>query len=159
MITDICDIGLYKNELLLSNKKYSLHHVIEKLLSISGPANVDVISYSVSDAALSFLCSLKNKGSINELRLLFDRSVKKHKFALCVFAARFADQVMFADTHVKLVTIQNHSHNMAIITSANLNENKRSELFHIISDIVLFSHCQVVFQTLSKNAERFTYNG
>lgn len=158
MITNINDIAIGgKPQLFVSQKKSSLHHVIDKLITLTGPADVHIVSYSVSDAALRTLCTLKTKGAIKNLSFILDDSVKKHKLSLCVFASNFSEKVMFTSTHIKLVCIENQSHKIAVLTSANLTENLRSELYEIVSDPELISECFKLYTLLSFNAELFTY--
>lgn len=159
MIEDINDISLSGDQILLSKRKCSLYQVIRKILELTGKADVNIISYSVSDIALSNLALMKNKNLINSLELIFDNSVKKNKFRLCVFANKIADEVQLSNTHIKLVIIRNHNSRIAIISSANLTENKRSELHHIITDYRTFDSCLNVYNLISSNSERFNYNG
>ena len=159
MITDIDEINLTGDQILISKRKCSLHQVIRKILSLISWANVSIISYSISDIALSNLALMKNDTSIQTLELIFDYSVKKNKFALCVFASKIADKMILSNTHIKLVIIRNHNSRIAVITSANLTENKRSELYHIITNYQTFDSCLEVYNTILSNSERFIYNG
>lgn len=158
MITNLNDIAISsKPQLFVSQKKSSLHHVIDKLITLTGPADVHIVSYSVSDAALRALCTMKTKGAIKSLSFIFDDSVKKHKLSLCVFASNFSKKVMFISTHIKLVCIENEKYKIAVITSANLTENLQSELYEIVGEPELASSCFKLYAALSSNAERFTY--
>lgn len=158
MITEINDIAISgKPQLFISTKKHSLHHIIDKLLTLTGPADVHIITYSVSDTALRFLCSLKTKGNIKNLNFVFDHSVKKHKFPLCVFASKFADHVVFTSTHIKMVCIENEKHKLSIITSANLTDNMRAELYEIVSDKEMIESCFKLYTALISHTEFFKY--
>ena len=97
MITELNDITIVpgKSCLLCPGKNTTFHSVLEKILECTGPAELSMASYSVSEPALRVLHRLKSEGQITKLSFLFDRSVRNNKLDLLAFAAHFADEIFF----------------------------------------------------------------
>jgi len=141
MITELNDITIVsgKSCFLCPGKNTTFHSVLEKILECTGPAELSMASYSVSEPALRVLHRLKSEGQITKLSFLFDRSVRNNKLDLLAFAAQFADEIFLDNSHIKLALINNDQHNVVVITTANITENERWEYYLIAatSDIVL----------------------
>jgi hypothetical protein len=158
MITDLKDIAIHSgNQIFLSPGKYSLHQVISKILSLTGPADVDIITYSISDKSLQSLNTMKNKGQILTLNLILSNLVKKHKFNLCTYASHFVDSLMFCNSHIKIAYIKSDKDDLCVISSANLTENLRYELYYIITSTTIKAELNEVWTTIAGHSEKFTY--
>ena len=136
MMKDLDNIELVpgKSQCFVSATNISLHQVIEKVLGISGKAEVLICSFSIAEDSLRVLHRLKQNGKISRLTLLFDKSVRRHKMDLLGFCHSFADDIYLNESHIKLVLINNQFFNISIITSANLTNNERYE-YYIISNV------------------------
>lgn len=141
MITELNDITIVpgKSCLLCPGKNTTFHSVLEKILECTGPAELSLASYSVSEQALRVLHRLKSEGQITRLSFLFDRSVRNNKLDLLAFASKFADEIFLEASHIKLALVNNDKFNVAVITTANITDNERWEYYLIAatSDIVL----------------------
>lgn len=110
-----------------SISEFSMHQLLEFLLSISGPAKVRVSSFSLSEVALrSFVRSLDN-GMIIQLQCLLDLSVRRHRLGLLYFASNVVSGIALAKNHAKIILIENDSFHWVVVGSANLNENDKIE--------------------------------
>lgn len=124
------DIGeLKQNELkpFWTNGGLSLHNMLERILYITGPADVSIASFSVSEESLVSLFDLCETGRIRKFRCLFDKRTIKDKTALLFFASDFVQEVYITETHAKLVVVSNENWKVSIIGSANLTNNTRYE--------------------------------
>lgn len=161
MITEIKDIAIVPGQscLVCPGKKASFHSVIEKILQCTGPAELSLASYAVSESALRVLHRLKSEGQITKLSFLFDRSVRNNKLDLLAFAAQFADEIFLDSSHIKLALINNDQHNVVVITTANITENERWEYYLIAATSELVSEAVNMLSYLLNFSEKFTWNG
>jgi hypothetical protein len=161
MITELNDITIVpgKSCFLCPGKNTTFHSVLEKILECTGPAELSMASYSVSEPALRVLYRLKSEGQITKLSFLFDRSVRNNKLDLLAFAAQFADEIFLDSSHIKLALINNDQHNVVVITTANITENERWEYYLIAATSELVSEAVNMLSYLLNFSEKFTWNG
>ena len=107
--------------------EWAIHSVLPSLLSAIGKADVRVCTFNISEDALRPLFFLTESGSINELSLLVDTTVKRHKLALYLFAANITPRIRIDSCHAKLLLVENDRYQFGIAGSANLNQNHRWE--------------------------------
>jgi hypothetical protein len=113
--------------------KFSNIHLLEHLLKFTGNADVLLTSWSISDFGIKRLISLKNDGIIKDLKCLFD--VRTLKFNPNVAElANFNIDAKFINIHAKLMILKGENGSLCVMTSSNLNENKRIEVGTIIVD-------------------------
>jgi hypothetical protein len=91
----------------VSEAEFSMHHVFEELLKITGRAEVKVSSFSISDTALRCFYRLFEEGVITEMQCLLGISVKRHKLGLLFFANNTGIEVSLVKNHAKLIFIKN----------------------------------------------------
>ena len=111
----------------VSEAEFSMHHVLEELLNITGSAAVKVSSFSISETALRCFYRLSEQGVITEMQCLLDISVKRHKLGLLFFANNTGIEVSLVKNHAKLIFIKNDTWSIVIVGSANLQENDKNE--------------------------------
>ncbi len=110
-----------------SVSEFSMHQLLEFLLSITGPASVRISSFSLSEVALrSFVKCIEN-GLMTRLNCLLDLSVKRHRVGLLYFASNVVTDIALAKNHAKIILIENDSFHWVVVGSANLNENDKIE--------------------------------
>lgn len=107
-------------------KGYNLHELFVASISRTGPADVKIISYSMTDFPMRILSSLLSKGVITDLQLILDLTVKRTP-ALDQFVTTFASSVRYTDVHSKIIILTNDIWNVLIISSANMTRNNRIE--------------------------------
>jgi hypothetical protein len=117
---------------------WSLHELLEFIMEQTGPADVCLSSYSISEASVRCFYNLLESGNIKKLTCLFDQRIKKNKPDVLLFASNLTTEIYFTDCHAKLITISNDIWKVVIIGSANFTVNKRYECGVIctIPDIV-----------------------
>lgn len=111
-----------------SDGEWSMHHLLEYLLGISGPAKVWISSFSITEVAIRTFLKLQETGQIAELQCLFDLTVKHHKAGLLFFANNVVTRIAVAKCHAKLILIENDKMQITVVGSANFNINDKKEV-------------------------------
>jgi hypothetical protein len=111
-----------------SDGDWSMHQLLEYLLGLSGPANVWISSFSITEVAIRSFLQLQEKGFIRELHCLFDFTVKHHKIGLLFFLNNVVTDVVVTKCHAKLILIENENCTIAVVGSANFNVNDKKEV-------------------------------
>jgi len=107
--------------------EWAIHEVLPFLLERTGPAEVKIATFSISEDSLRPLFFLVESGMITKLTLLLDIMVKRHKLSLLLFAANITSEIRIESNHSKILLIENDNHAFGIVGSANLNQPKRIE--------------------------------
>lgn len=117
----------------LTNGQYSIINIIEEVLQQTGPADINISTWTAANAEIKKAENFLRNNKIKSLRFLFDRGfpTRQPKY-FELMRSLFGDEVFrLTRSHCKFVTIVNDQWNVAIRTSMNLNENKRIENFEI----------------------------
>jgi hypothetical protein len=121
----------------LTHGQFSLLDLIEATLDITGPASVDIATWSAglydADAAARF----RSDGRITSIRFVMDSASQKRGQASAVDIADLfgADAIRTTRTHAKFALIANSQWNVVITSSMNLNLNPRIEQFEMTDDV------------------------
>lgn len=109
--------------------QFSLIDVLEFCLEQTGPADVDLATWTVADAAIDRCAALLEDGRLRRLRWVVDNSYPQRHPAYCARLRRkFGDAaIRTTRSHAKFCSIRNSAWSIAIRTSMNLNENIRLE--------------------------------
>lgn len=111
----------------ITDGTWSLYELIGYLLDYTGPADVFLTSFSISDDSLRFLFHLKEQNMIKSLTGLFDASLRKTKTPMLYFAKSVFDNFRLTLNHSKIVLIAGQNFNLTVFASANLGRNRRIE--------------------------------
>lgn len=124
---------------ILTFGQFSLIDAIVACLDQTGPAFVDISTWTAADAHLEKSAALIANAQILGMRFLVDRSFITRQPDYCAHMRRlFGDHcIRTLKTHAKFALIRNESWNLAIRTSMNLNENPRLENIEISDDPAL----------------------
>jgi hypothetical protein len=146
-ITHGCDI------FCLTQGQFSLFDVIEYCLTITGPAAVDISTWTAAGADTKQAKAFLHNGAITDIRWVVDRSFAQRQPEYCgILLREFGDCIRTTRTHAKFITIKNAAWNIAIRTSMNLNSNPRIEDVEISEDADFVDYLRKfvdeVFQTL-----------
>lgn len=106
---------------------WAIHQVLPSLLSVIGPAEVRITTFSISEDSLRPLFFLAEEKKITRLSMLLDLTVKRHKLGLLLFAAHITPDIRIDSCHAKLLLVENRQYQFGIVGSANLNQNHRWE--------------------------------
>jgi len=117
-----------------SSGEYSMHELLEYLLGITGPASVQVSSFSISEVAIRTFYNLMEKGTITQMECLFDISVKRHKLGLLYFVNNIGCRIALSKNHAKILLLENTNWKLVVVGSANLQLNDKNEVAVISTD-------------------------
>ncbi len=123
---------------------WSMHELILYLLSQSGPSEVCISSFSVSEEAVRAFATAKDLGYIKKLTVLFDYTTKKHKADFVNFIHNVSDNIRTCANHSKGVLIEGDLE-IAVLSSQNLNRNHRLECGAITADHWTFGNLKSKF--------------
>lgn len=117
----------------VSDAEFSTHELITHILHETGPAQVRISSFSITETAIRSFLRLQESGLITSMKCLFDLSVKRYRLGLLFFASNVINQIGMTNIHAKMAFIENENWKVVVITSANLNINDKKEAGVIIS--------------------------
>jgi len=130
---------------------YNAHDVFADLLALSGPSDIKIITYSITEFPLRILSQFKAKKIITNLDLILDFTVSRTP-ALKQFAEHIANRVKFTDTHSKIVLISNENWKITFISSANFTRNNRYENGVIYTSDLIHKEYSQFFEKVFENA-------
>lgn len=110
---------------------YSLHELLFHVLKQTGPAHVNLCTWSISQEAIEQITRKYNNGEILSIKFLLDSRVKVCKAKpLQMIAANFRHAI--TRIHAKVVTIENENWKISIVSSQNATTNPKIERGMII---------------------------
>ena len=117
----------------LTNGLYSLISIIHAILKKTGKADLVISTWSAGFYDIHAMDELKTSGLINNMTIVIDRSYKTRQSQ---YSHKLEDifgleNIRTTNTHAKFVLISNDKYNITVLSSMNLNENKRCESFQI----------------------------
>ena len=123
----------------LTSGEFSMVDVLRHVLDHTGPAAVDLATWTAADGDLRRAHAFLLEGRITRLRFLVDPSFRSRKPEFCaVLVDLFGnDAIRTMPLHGKFATLRNDTWNVAIRSSMNLNLNKRIESVEISDDAML----------------------
>jgi hypothetical protein len=113
--------------LWVSNGNWSMHQLLMAILDITGPADVYISSYALSETPARIISQLKDSGLIKKLTCVLDNRVDTRTAGTLQLMKSIADDFALLDTHAKVTVIRNDNHNITVVGSANYTENRRYE--------------------------------
>ena len=123
----------------LTYGQFSLLDAITALLNITGPAAIDMSTWTAGGADITHAKSFLSDGRITRLRFLVDRSFPTRQPGYCQELVRLFgdDAIRTTQTHAKFATITAPGWSVAVNTSMNMNTNRRMEYIQAADDPVL----------------------
>lgn len=138
--------------------KFSLLDLLDAVLAQTGPATVDVSTWTMGVYDADALWRTAENGLIKRMRFLLDPSMFGRREDLAsAFIFAFGSQAIRAvDNHAKFCTIRGADLDVTITGSMNLNRNARLENFVVIegADVADF-YSAIVDRVWAVTAERF----
>lgn len=122
---------------------FSLLDLILVLLDTAGPSEVTVETWSAGLYDMEVLNRFIASDQITSFRLVLDVSFRNNRGNNATDGTSYAavledvfglDAIRTTRTHCKNVIVRGRAHDFAILSSANLNENKRAEWFTVTND-------------------------
>lgn len=120
----------------LTMGQFSLIDAIDAVLEITGPAEVDVSTWTAAGYDLSELERQLKASQITALRFIADRSILSRHPHLAANIEQFFGKgcVRTTRTHAKFVLIRNDDWRVVVRTSMNMNHNPRIEYIQVCDD-------------------------
>lgn len=128
---------------VMTNGDFSLLDAILVLLDKAGPSDVAIATWSAGMYDMEVLNRFVSTKLIRSFRLVLDVSFRNNRgnnakdgtsYAAVLEDVFGGDAIRTTRTHAKFVTITGGAHDFSITSTANLNENKRLEVFAVSSD-------------------------
>ncbi len=108
--------------------------VLEFAMEYTGPADVTMTSFSISEEFLRRLSFIRKKGSVRSLRIVLDYKATNKTLLIWPFIAQTVEHCFLADNHSKILLIRGSARMVAVITSQNLTRGNRYECASIVTD-------------------------
>jgi len=141
---------------ILTFGQFSLIHALTAILDQTGPADVNVSTWTAAHSHLEESAQLLDNKLITSLRFVVDRSFLTRQPAYCArMRGLFGDAcIRTCRSHAKFMTIRNEKWTLGIRTSMNLNENPRLENLEISDDRSICDFlCDLVDDIFSEHKE------
>lgn len=116
---------------------FSMLDMIEHVLAATGPADVDVSTWTMGVYDADVLWKFAANGSIRRIRFVLDPSMfnlRDTRYAPAFLAAFGGDSIRAVENHAKFTCVGNDDWSVVICSSMNLNRNTRLENFVIFDD-------------------------
>jgi hypothetical protein len=114
--------------------RWSAHELLQFVLERTGPAQVSISTWTVTEAPVRALLALREAGLITSLDLLFDHRIKTR----CPKAFQLVDalgaRVHLAKCHAKVTVVENAEWAVTVLSSQNYTRNPRIETGVIFTD-------------------------
>lgn len=136
---DIGEIRQNQVKPFFSEGLWSMHDLMLYLLEITGPANVILSTFSISEAAIRAMFDATERGYIRSLKCLFDHTIQKNKLSLLFFAHNVVTEIFISSNHSKVLLIENDRWTISVVASANMTPNPRKEAGAIFTDLESFN--------------------
>lgn len=133
--------GRGREAIFLTAGQFSSVDWIEAILDYTGEAQATIATWTAASADLDRVDRWISTARLSSCSWIVDRSFPNRQPAICdAFRARFGDEsIRVFATHAKFSMIWNDAGWRVIaLTSANLNLNARTEMFHAADDPNLF---------------------
>lgn len=121
---------------VLTFGQFSIIDALVYLLQQTGPANVDIATWTAAEADLEKVLQMFEAAEIDKARFVVDKSfLNRQPAAAQRLVTLFGSgSIRAIRTHSKFLTIRNARWNLVVRTSMNLNENRRLENLEISDD-------------------------
>lgn len=132
------------NQAYLSNM-LQVADVLQWILDQTGPANVQMTSFSISEEFLRRIFFIEKAKLINSLDIVLDFKATNKTLILWPFIAQTVEHCYLASNHSKILLVYNDSWTVAVVMSQNLTRGNRFESGFISTDKAVFDslHQQV----------------
>jgi len=140
----------------LTRGQFSLSDLIEAILDKTGPASLSISTWTAAHSSVATMLQLLQSGKITGCRWLVDTTfVRRVPQLVAEIRRSFGDDaIRVTRTHAKFATISNESWQVAIRTSANINQNPRMESYEIGHDPQLCAWLEQVMDDVWRNQPR-----
>jgi hypothetical protein len=121
--------------------QWSMHELLYYFLLRTGPSNVFITTWAISELAMRSLCNYMKEGLIQQLHLFCDYRNTSRKPAELAYIEQNATKIKLGKCHAKLTVIDSPIMPVLISGSANYTKNPRFE-----SGVIYFGNEAADFQ-------------
>lgn len=140
----------------LTNGQFGLTDILEHVIETTGPANVNIATWTAADGDLRRAHAFLLSSRITSCRFIVDPSFRSRKPEFCATLVNLFgnDAIRTTPLHGKFATIRNDEWSIAIRSSMNLNTNRRIETVEISDDPALCSFlCDLTDEIFARTAD------
>ncbi|WP_290393369.1 MULTISPECIES: hypothetical protein [Muribaculaceae] len=112
--------------------------VLKWILDQTGPADVQMTSFSISEEFLRRIFFIKKENLVRSLDIVLDFKATNKTLILWPFIAQTVKNCYLADNHSKLLLVSNEKWKVAVVMSQNLTRGNRYESGSISTDRAVF---------------------
>ena len=112
--------------------------ILQWILDQTGPADIRMTSFSISEEFLRRLYFIKKKGLVRELDIVLDFKATNKTLILWPFIRRTVSRCHLANNHSKVLLVSNEKYKVALVNSQNLTRGNRYESGIITTDPEIF---------------------
>jgi hypothetical protein len=115
----------------VNGARWSAHDLLFHVLTITGPADVYITTWAISETAARLLHQAKQDGLVRNLHGVFDRRLPIRKPKVAQFIQSMCTASILVDCHAKMFVIKNESWSISCTMTCNYSNNRRIESGHI----------------------------
>lgn len=112
--------------------------ILKWTLSQTGPADVQMTSFSISEEFLRRIFFIEKEGLVRSLDIVLDFKATNKTLKLWPFIAQTVENCYLSDNHSKILLVSNEVWKVAVVMSQNLTRGNRYESGFITTDALVF---------------------
>lgn len=112
--------------------------ILKWTLSQTGPADVRMSSFSISEEFLRRIFFIEKEGLVRSLDIVLDFKATNKTLKLWPFIAQTVRNCYLSDNHSKILLVSNERWKVAVVMSQNLTRGNRYESGFITTDTAVF---------------------
>ena len=145
----------------LTKGQFSLQDILAAILDQTGPADVDLATFTMAELSILFLRGLIDAEKIRRIRVIIDRSFQGREPEYCatLLAAIGNDKVRTTRNHAKYLVIQNETWKIVVRSSMNFGADPKLEFFEVSDDPELCDFLTRVGDDLFARPAAFNFSG
>jgi len=135
-----------------SDGQFSLIAILGYILNKIGKSNIWIASWTIGLDSIQALKIFRDRCQIGDIKILIDRSYDSRNkiYSIKLKQAIGENNIYTISNHAKMVIICNETWNISIITSMNMNKNKRLEFVEIIESKAMAEFIIQTFKDIVK---------
>lgn len=115
--------------------RWSMHQLLEWLVAQTGPAEVWLMSWTITEAPMRALLKLVDEKRVVLRRCVFDDRVRKYNANAAQLAFANIADVRVTGVHAKCMVVRGSEISFTVCSTANLTRNKNVELYWISTHV------------------------
>ena len=127
------------------NDSLQVADVLQWILDQTGPADIRISSFSISEEFLRRIYFIGKKDLVRSLEIVLDHKATNKTLLLWPFISKVVQKCYLSTNHSKVVLVSNDQWHVAMVTSQNLTRGNRYEAGFLTTDSVIFTSLQEQF--------------